>query len=120
MPLLTASNLRVSYADLDVFSDISLEIAERARIGIVGPNGGGKTSLLRVLVGAQDPNRGEVYHAARLRIGYVPQPTLVYLWGPPPHPRQGLRPSEPRSVAGRLPEYRLLPFPKRLPDHALG
>ena len=75
MPLLTASNLSVSYADLDVFSDISLEIAERARIGIVGPNGGGKTSLLRVLVGAQDPNRGEVYRAARLRIGYVPQTT---------------------------------------------
>ena len=75
MPLLTASNLRVSYADLDVFSGISLEISERARIGVVGPNGGGKTSLLRVLVGAQDPSRGEVYHAARLRIGYVPQTT---------------------------------------------
>ena len=75
MPLLTASKLRVAYGDLDIFSDVSLEIADQARTGIVGPNGGGKTSLLRVLVGDQEPNGGQVYRAAGLRIGYVPQTT---------------------------------------------
>ena len=75
MPLLTASNLGVSYSDLDVFSGISLEIAEGARTAIVGPNGGGKTSLLSVLVGEQEPDRGDVYRASGLRIGYVPQIT---------------------------------------------
>ena len=75
MPLLTASNLKVSYAESDIFSDISLEIAERARIGMVGPNGGGKTSLLRLLVGDQEPNGGQVYRSSGLRIGYVPQTT---------------------------------------------
>ena len=75
MALLTASNLKVSYGELEVFSEISLEIAERARIGVVGPNGGGKTSLLRVLVGDLEPNSGQVYRASGLRIGYVPQTT---------------------------------------------
>ena len=46
MPLITASNLSVSFAELDVFEGISLEIGERARVGIVGPNGQGKTTLL--------------------------------------------------------------------------
>ena len=75
MALLTASDLRVSYGDLEVFSEVSLEIAKRARIGMVGPNGGGKTSLLRVLVGELEPNGGQVHRARGTRIGYVPQTT---------------------------------------------
>ena len=73
MPLLTASQLKLSYGDLDIFSSITLEVADRARIGIVGPNGGGKTSLLRVLVGEIEPNGGTVSRTRGLRIGYVPQ-----------------------------------------------
>ncbi len=73
MPLLTASRLAVSYGDFDLFSDVTLEVAERARIGLVGPNGGGKTSLLKVLVGEQQPNAGEVYRSGGARVGYVPQ-----------------------------------------------
>ena len=73
MPLLTASKLAVSYGDFDLFSDVTLEVAERARIGLVGPNGGGKTSLLKVLVGDQQPNAGQVYRAGGVRVGYVPQ-----------------------------------------------
>ena len=73
MPLLTASKLAVSYGDFDLFSDVALEVAERARIGLVGPNGGGKTSLLKVLVGEQQPNAGQVYRAGGVRVGYVPQ-----------------------------------------------
>jgi ATP-binding cassette subfamily F protein 3 len=75
MSILTASNLKVSYGDLEVFSDISLEIPQRARIGMIGPNGGGKTSLLRVLIGDLEPNDGHVYRANGLRTGYVPQTT---------------------------------------------
>ena len=73
MPLLTASNLAVAYAELEIFSDVSLEVAERARIGMVGPNGGGKTSLLRVLIGEQEPSGGSAFRANGVRIGYVPQ-----------------------------------------------
>ena len=73
MPLLTASKLALLYADLEVFSDITVEVPERARIGLVGPNGGGKTSLVRVLVGELTPNSGAVHRSAGLRIGSVAQ-----------------------------------------------
>ena len=75
MPLLTASDLRVLYGDVEVFSDVSLEVAEAARIGLVGPNGGGKTSLLRVLVGRMEPSAGDVHVSSNLRVAYVPQVT---------------------------------------------
>ena len=75
MPLLTASDLNVSYGDVEVFSDVSLEVAEGARIGLVGPNGGGKTSLLRVLVGHAEPSGGHVYGSSSVKIAYVPQVT---------------------------------------------
>ena len=75
MPLLTASNLSVSFAELDVFEGISLEIDERARVGIVGPNGQGKTTLLETLVGEIAPGAGSVRHRRGLNIGYVPQTT---------------------------------------------
>ena len=73
MPLVSTSGLAVHYGADIIFSGVDLNINERARIGIVGPNGGGKTSLLRVLVGQQDPSEGKVARSKGLRIGYVPQ-----------------------------------------------
>lgn len=75
MPLITASDLSVSFAELDVFEGISLEIAERARVGIVGPNGQGKTTLLETLVGGIAPRSGSINSRRGLSIGYVPQTT---------------------------------------------
>ena len=75
MPLITASDLSVSFAELDVFEGISLEIAERARVGIVGPNGQGKTTMLETLVGGIAPRSGSVLRRRGLSIGYVPQTT---------------------------------------------
>ena len=75
MPLITASDLSVSFAELDVFEGISLEISERARVGIVGPNGQGKTTLLETLVGGIAPRSGSVLRRRGLSIGYVPQTT---------------------------------------------
>lgn len=73
MSLISASGLSLYYGDTEVFSGVDLEVAGRARTGIVGPNGGGKTSLLRVLVGELEPTGGTVTRASGLRIGYVPQ-----------------------------------------------
>ena len=75
MPLITASDLSVSFAELDVFEGISLEVSERARVGIVGPNGQGKTTLLETLVGEIAPRSGSVRRNRGLSIGYVPQTT---------------------------------------------
>ena len=58
---------------MEIFSGIDVEVDDKARIGMVGPNGGGKTSLLRVIVGELAPNGGTMARHDGLRIGYVPQ-----------------------------------------------
>ena len=73
MPLVSTSDLAVHYGADIIFSGVDLDINERARIGIVGPNGGGKTSLLKVLVGLQLPSEGKVARSKGIQIGYVPQ-----------------------------------------------
>ena len=78
MALISTSGLSIFFADVEIFSGISAEVAERARIGIVGPNGSGKTSLLKALVGEIEATSGDVHMAKGIRIGYVPQtPTLM-------------------------------------------
>ncbi|NQW22244.1 MAG: ABC-F family ATP-binding cassette domain-containing protein [SAR202 cluster bacterium] len=73
MPLVSTSGLAVHYGVDIIFSGINLDINERARIGIVGPNGGGKTSLLKVLVGQQHATEGRVARSNGIQVGYVPQ-----------------------------------------------
>ena len=73
MPLVSTTALAVSYGAAEVFSGVVLEISERARIGIVGPNGSGKTSLLKLLVEELEPNAGTVHWTRGVRVGYVPQ-----------------------------------------------
>ena len=73
MALFTASDLGIQYGADSIFSGVSLEIQEGAHIGLLGANGAGKTSLLRVLAGELEPSSGEVHRAKSTRIGYVPQ-----------------------------------------------
>ncbi len=73
MSLLHATNLSKSFGSEDIFSGISLSIPQRARIGMVGPNGVGKTTLLRILLGLEEPSGGKVVRARSIRIGYLPQ-----------------------------------------------
>ena len=76
MSLLGASQLNLHYADIEIFSDVTLQVNEKAHIGIVGPNGSGKTSLIRVLLGMQDFDGGDIFKSDSLRGGYVPQTAL--------------------------------------------
>ena len=71
--LLSASQLRLFYGDVEVFSEVSVEVGEQARIGLVGPNGSGKTSLLRVLLSELEADSGDVTTSAGLRVAYVSQ-----------------------------------------------
>ena len=73
MSLITATGLGKSFGPVDIFSRISLSIPHRSRIAIVGPNGIGKTTLLRILAGEDTPSAGHVSQARSLRIGYLPQ-----------------------------------------------
>lgn len=73
MSLVSASGIAKSYGAQDVFSGVSLVIPHRARIALVGSNGIGKTTLLRVLIGLEKPDQGVIQHARSLQIGYLPQ-----------------------------------------------
>lgn len=73
MPLLTAERLAKFYGAVNLFENISLSLPEKARVGLVGPNGVGKTTLLRIIIGEEDASAGAVFRARGLRIGYLPQ-----------------------------------------------
>jgi ATP-binding cassette subfamily F protein 3 len=77
MSLITASELAKSYGPNDIFAGVSLSIPYKARIAIVGPNGIGKTTLLRILVGLEEPSAGVVQKARKLNIGYLPQEAVL-------------------------------------------
>jgi ATP-binding cassette subfamily F protein 3 len=71
--MLTVHNLKKSY-DLQVlFENASFALNPGERIGLVGPNGCGKTTLLRILIGKEQPSAGHVSRDPSLRIGYLPQ-----------------------------------------------
>ncbi len=73
MSLITVSSLTKSFGAMDLFTNISFTVAKGSRLALVGPNGVGKTTLLRIIVGADEASSGEVHRARGARIGYLPQ-----------------------------------------------
>ena len=73
MSLIQVDGLSVRYGARTALSDVSLRIEPNEIVTIVGPNGSGKTSLLRAIIGAVKPLAGSIVHASNLKIGYVPQ-----------------------------------------------
>ncbi|MEM7669023.1 MAG: metal ABC transporter ATP-binding protein [Pseudomonadota bacterium] len=73
MNLVNVENLSISYGAKTVLSHVSLSVKSGEIVTIVGPNGSGKTSLLRAIIGAVRPERGRVTHGPGVRLGYVPQ-----------------------------------------------
>ncbi len=73
MSLINASNLSKAFGPADIFKGISFSIARGSRLALVGPNGVGKTTLLRILVGLETASEGTVSRAKHIRTGYLPQ-----------------------------------------------
>ncbi len=76
MAILTTQGVGQSFGAFDVFKNISVSIEEDAKIGLVGPNGIGKTTFLLILSSLARPTVGSVRHAPELRIGYLRQEAM--------------------------------------------
>ena len=73
MSLIQVEDLTVRYGASTALSGVSLHVEPGEIVTIVGPNGSGKTSLLRAIIGAVKPAKGRVIHGSGVKIGYVPQ-----------------------------------------------
>src|SRR6266478_2323245 len=71
--LLAANDLALAYGHQRLLDQVTLSVAPGEKVGLVGRNGCGKTSLLRILAGHQRADAGEVTRQRGLRIGYLPQ-----------------------------------------------
>ncbi len=71
--VLVLENLSLSYGGRSIIKELSLRIGEDDRIGLVGRNGSGKSSLMKIIAGLQEPDEGQVRRARTVSIGYLPQ-----------------------------------------------
>ena len=73
MVLLNAEHLVKNYTEKPLLQDVSLAVETGEKVGIIGVNGTGKSTLLKILAGAEEPEAGRITRAAGLRTGYLPQ-----------------------------------------------
>ena len=73
MSQVIGENVCHAFADRQVLKNVSFYLGEADRVGLVGPNGEGKTTLLKVIGGMLDPTTGAVHRARGVRFGYLPQ-----------------------------------------------
>ena len=85
-PIIQVKHIYYSYnKKTDVLSDISFIVNEKDFIGLIGPNGGGKSTLLKIILGLLNPDKGTIHvfnkkpKYARNKIGYVPQYSQIDL-----------------------------------------
>jgi len=72
-PLIRVDEVSLRLADRDILHGVSLGVGRGEIVTIIGPNGGGKTTLLRIMLGLLNPDQGTVTRTPGLRIGYMPQ-----------------------------------------------
>ncbi|MBN2086195.1 MAG: ABC-F family ATP-binding cassette domain-containing protein [Anaerolineales bacterium] len=75
--MLTANQIHKSFGDNAILAGVSFNLNPGERAGLVGPNGCGKTTLLRILAGIDKPDSGSVQKPHALRIGYLPQGLIL-------------------------------------------
>src|SRR5712671_6071275 len=71
--LLSANDLALAYGYQRLLESVTLTVAPGEKVGLVGRNGCGKTSLLKILAGRQSADAGEISRRKGLRVGYLPQ-----------------------------------------------
>ncbi len=67
------NNVTAQYGSQKVLKGVTFEIGSEDRLGLIGPNGSGKTTMLKILLGEDVPSDGGVHIPTNVRVGYVPQ-----------------------------------------------
>lgn len=75
--MLSIDNLTVSFGGTDLFRDVSFLVNAKERIGLVGKNGAGKSTILKLIAGLQTPTSGTISKTEDCTIGYLPQQMRV-------------------------------------------
>jgi len=78
MSILSVNNLLKTYGEKVLFDHISFTINEKQRVGLIGVNGTGKSTLLKVIAGIESVEAGEVVHAKQFHIEYLPQEPVFH------------------------------------------
>ena len=73
MNILNIEHVSKIYGEKVIFDDVSCGIQEREKVGIIGINGMGKTTLLRMIAGYEEPDEGQIVRQKGLRLAYLPQ-----------------------------------------------
>lgn len=73
MNFLTAENITKSFGEKNLFHEISFSIESEDKIGLIGVNGTGKSTLLKIIAGQEMPDSGSIVMKNGIRIGYLPQ-----------------------------------------------
>src|SRR5260370_21366707 len=76
--MIQLSELTKSFGEGVVRDRVTWQIAPRERVGLCGPNGGGKTTLLRMMAGLEEADSGAILKPAALTVGYLPQDGLMH------------------------------------------
>ena len=71
--LVSATKLHFGYAGEPLLEEITFQLNEGDRVGLIGPNGEGKTTLLKLILGELTPESGEIFRKNGMRIGYLAQ-----------------------------------------------
>ena len=77
--MIDLSNISLQFVGKYLFKDVNLRINSADRISLVGSNGSGKTSLLKILIGKLEPETGKIQKQKRITIGFLPQDNVVHL-----------------------------------------
>lgn len=71
--MISINNLTVSFGDYNLLDDVSFHISESDKIGLVGKNGAGKSTIMKLICGMQSPTSGHIDKPNHIKIGYLPQ-----------------------------------------------
>ncbi len=71
--LISGQGVSKNFGELELFSGLDFRIEKGAKIALIGPNGSGKTVLLRLITGREQPSGGKINSTASIRMGYVSQ-----------------------------------------------